>query len=310
MSHIYRLYGLVVESEWPFPFIEPANAASADIEIYSAEPAFFEQALNSASGRIERRRSLQYAHLQNGNTYLRWPEFFECVVCADGRRIIGRPLAKATTESFFTYLLGQVLSFAILKQGKEPLHATVVQTAIGAIGFIGESGYGKSTLAAAFLRAGDKILTDDLLLLQEHNDAFLAFPGPPRLKLFPEIAKEIFGDSVNGTPMNHLTSKLILPLEADRFCNQPVPLKALYVLDPPVAGSVINLIQIHSLPPSKAFAELLKNTYNTVVTEPERLKAQFQILSRIIARVPIKLLCYPRQLSFLAAVRKAALSDR
>ena len=52
-----------------------------------------------------------------------------------------------------------------------------------AVAFLGDSGFGKSSLAAYLLSAGDRLVTDDLLLLQE-SEGFLAYPGPPRIKLF------------------------------------------------------------------------------------------------------------------------------
>ena len=53
-----------------------------------------------------------------------------------------------------------------MKSGFEPLHATVVVVSGEAVAFLGESGYGKSSLAASFLDSGHQLLTDDLLILR------------------------------------------------------------------------------------------------------------------------------------------------
>ena len=86
---------------------------------------------------------------------------------ADGRHVAAGHLGNASAESFQSYLLGWVLSFALVKQGYEPLHATAVVVDGKAVAFLGTSGDGKSTLAAAFLHAGHTLLTDDLLLIRE-----------------------------------------------------------------------------------------------------------------------------------------------
>ena len=49
----------------------------------------------------------------------------------------------------------------------------------GAIGILGDSGYGKSTLAAALIEAGLPLLTDDLLVLLPEGDDLMAQPGTP-----------------------------------------------------------------------------------------------------------------------------------
>ncbi|MFB3074256.1 MAG: hypothetical protein ACE1Z6_03640, partial [Candidatus Methylomirabilales bacterium] len=109
----------------------------------------------------------QHLRLPDGSDYLRWSGLFEFLVSADGRRIACRELECASPESFQTYLIGQVLSFALVKRGIEPLHSTTVVIDGKAVAFLGDSGYGKSSLGAAFLQAGYPLLTDDLLVLKE-----------------------------------------------------------------------------------------------------------------------------------------------
>jgi hypothetical protein len=85
-------------------------------------------------------------------------------------------------------MLGQALSFALVKQHLEPLHATVVEIEGEGVAFLGGSAFGKSTIAASFLSAGHRLLTDDLLVLQERAGTIWAYPGPPRIKVFPDVA--------------------------------------------------------------------------------------------------------------------------
>src|SRR5439155_8977822 len=132
-------------------------------------------------------------------------------VAADGGRITCRRLEESSLESFQVYMLGQALSFALVRQGFEPLHATVVVIDDQAVAFLGDNAFGKSSLAACFLEAGHRLLTDDLLILQDSpNGGILAYPGPPRLKLFPKMATRFLGQTVNRVHLNADTAKLIL----------------------------------------------------------------------------------------------------
>jgi hypothetical protein len=250
----------------------------------------------------------RHACLQDGSIFLRWSGLFEFLVSPDGRRIAGRPLTHASREAFHTYLLGQVISFALLKQGIEPLHSTAVVIDGETVGFLGESSYGKSSLGAAFLQAGYPLLTDDLLVVKEEDHGFFAYPGPPRIKLFPEIARSLLGKSRKGTPMNNLTPKLIIPLDRHRSYHAAARLKALYVLGPPGTASR-RKVMIRRISQRRAFLELLRNTFNPVIIERERLKRQFSVAALVASKVPVKLLSYPRILGSLPSVREAILSD-
>ncbi|HEV8525240.1 MAG TPA: hypothetical protein VGQ71_12130 [Terriglobales bacterium] len=209
-------------------------------------------------------------------------------------------------ESLQTYLLGQALSFALLKKGIEPLHATAVVINGQAVALLGDGGYGKSTLAAALLHLGHRLLTDDLLVLSEEDSAVRAQPGTPRLKLFPETAERLFARTT-GTVMNPLTHKLVLALDHTRCHSQPVPLGAMYLLPSP--RSRCSTISIRRVPQRRAFLALLKNTFNTSIAERARLQQQFSFANRVLAKIPVRSLRYPRNLELVPAVAQAIVAD-
>ncbi len=304
----YRLYGLTITSPIALPCPEK-EATDADVVFAEGPGVLFSRARLEAGLGPDASRWFEYARLSKGASYLRWSELYEFVVSGDGRRIAWRSLNGGNPEPFQNYLLSQVLSFALVRQGIEPLHATSVVIKGEAVAFLGDCGYGKSSLGAAFLQAGYHLLTDDLLVLKEKGKGFLAYPGPTRIKLFPEIAKSLLGQQFKATPMNHLTPKLIIPLDGHQSFRTAAPLKAIYVLTQPTAASRNDRIAIRHLPARQAFVALLKNTFNTMIIEPGRLKRQFVLATRLAARVPLKSLSYPRTLTRLPAVRQAVHSD-
>jgi hypothetical protein len=231
---------------------------------------------------------------------------FEFLVSADGRRIEYQALPRASHEAFTTYLLGQVLSFSLLASGEEPLHGTAVVVHGKAVAFLGDCGYGKSTLGAAFLREGHRILTDDLLALKPTGAGYSAHPGIPRIKLFPSVSRRVLGRDA-GTRLNHGTSKQILPLTGEQVFSRPAPLAALYVLSPPAPRT--RHIAVEALSRSDALLELVRNTFNTVVDDRDRLARQFLFASRLATRIPIRRLTYPRNLAALPTVVGAVLKD-
>lgn len=304
---IYYLYGQTIRSVWPLPYLSQAATDSVEYELLPDDGSFRTGQMEAIIKKLDKKNWFQYVPLTDGTIFLRWRGLFDFLVSADGRRIVGRSFLDHPHERFQAYLLNQVLSFAMVRQGIEPLHATVVVIDGRAVAFLGDSGYGKSTLAGAFLRAGYPILTDDMLIIETNNGQYLAHPGPPRIKLFPEMAKALLSGEVAGTAMNPDTTKLIIPLSDQDVARSPVAIKMFYALQAPDTNSrqvtISRLTQGHSL------LAFVQNTFNTVLKGPERLAQQFNWAAELSANLPVKSLSYPRELSFLPKVLGAVLQD-
>jgi hypothetical protein len=301
-----ELYGLRLRSALPLPRAHRA-AAPADVDIVTGRAAQFAEVRRGLRPPLRSARWFEDRALVDGRRYLRWAGLFEFLVAADGRLIVARRLrgAARVPRAFETYLLGQVLSFALIARGLEPLHATAVVVRDGAVGFLGDCGRGKSTLGAAFVSAGYRLLTDDLLVLRDDNGTLLAAAGPARLKLFRGPARRVLGRGARGTPMNDQGGKLVFPVGA-RGARGAAPVRALYVLRP---GRARRVVAIRALSPRRAFVELTRNTFNTCVLDAPRLARQFDLAARVAAAVPVKMLTYPRRFDRLAAVRAAIEAD-
>jgi len=304
----YHVYGCRVRSAWRLPSTARSAACLAELDLGRGTPSRFDRAIEEArSIRRDERTWLRGVRLDDGQTYLRWSERFEFLVSADGRAIAARPLGPGSREAFRAYLLGQALSFALVKQGVDPLHATTVTVDGAAVAFLGDTGYGKSTLAAAFLQRGHRLVTDDLLVLSIGRDGFLAHPGPPRIKLFPDIARTVLGPHASGTPVAPTTLKLVIPLRGRDAAPAAAPLKTIYMLSAPERRP--SGIAIRRMSKRQACLALLRNAFNTTVVDPERLRRQFAFATAVAARVPIKRLTYPRTIGALAPACDAILAD-
>ena len=304
----YGVYGISLRSQIPLSLPADSCTGITEIELRMGSSSFFSEAIQQVPLQSSPWGPYRYAHLRDGSSYVRWEGVGEFLVSTDGRSVTCARFTEAL-ESFQVYLLGQALSFALVKNGFEPLHATCVVVDGQALAFVGDSGFGKSSLAASFLEVGHLLLTDDLLLLRKGGQEFAAYPGPPRIKLFPEMAARFLGEPAKGVPMNSGTRKLVIPLNRDRTCAHPVPLRIVYALKPPSDQTGKSSVCIEPLSPREAFLTLLRNTFNYVILDPVRLQRQFAETSVLATVIPVKQLYYPRLASSLAAVREAILSD-
>jgi len=99
-------------------------------------------------------------------------------------------------------LLGPVLALILHQRGLLVIHASVVARGDGAIAFLGKSGWGKSTIAAALHAKGYDLVTDDVAAIQIDQAEPSVLPGFPQVKLWPQAAT-LLGEIPERLPLLH-----------------------------------------------------------------------------------------------------------
>lgn len=300
-SRPYRVYGLTISSPLSLPIPFAPSSTRASVRFRPAGASEFPPRGRRAPSWF------QYRTLSGGAAHLEWRGLFEFLVSPDGRTIHYRRLARATDHSLGTYLLGQVVSFSLVARGAEPLHGTAVTIDGEAVVFLGQSGEGKSTLGAAMLRRGARIVSDDLIAIHRRGSVRVVQPGPARLKLYRRVARAIVGRR-RESRMHRDTAKLVVPMRSHERSRRPAHLRAFYVLARP-NGRRTRDIAIETLSPGAAVIELVRASFNLVVSSPERERTRFAIASELARSVPVKRLTYPRSLAVLPEVCDAILRD-
>ena len=302
----YDIYGVTIASDFPLALPESRGKGLFTITLRRAAYGTAEEAIRGMP-LTNNDDWFAYGLLADGRSYVRWRGIGEFLVSRDGREIACAPAAGAHEESFQVYLLGQAFSFALVKAGCEPLHATVLERRGDALALVGESGQGKSTLAASFLTQGLRLLTDDLMLLTPGAPPLLAYPGPPRIKLLPDAADAFLGAGAARVPMNPETDKHVIQIDASKHCRNAGRLRGLYLLEHGESSG--DEIRIEPLAGRAAFMALVGHTFNRYLSDPERLRRQMAEVTRILGAVPVKRIIYPPVFARLADVRDALLAD-
>jgi len=288
------------------------SEGTPDVELLPGDPERFDGIKSETT--LAHSDWIHQHELANGWTYLRYDELFEFTIAPLGDRIFYQFLENVPLESFQTYALGRVFSFALVKMGYEPLHAATVVVDGRAVAFLGASAFGKSSLAACFVARGHPLLTDDTLRLEERESHYVAFPGPPRLRLLPKVARLYLGNVADSVIMNprekeSKAPKLVFRLSALQSFGHVAPLAAIYVVTAPRKVHRRQQIVIGSLSPLQALINVVRFTHNDELTNPDRLSRQLDAAQRLIASVPIRSLAYPRILASLDEVKDAVLKD-
>jgi hypothetical protein len=305
---VHGVYGIRIRTPWPIPSLPRLTDAGWDIEFVEGAAEHFEEAAKYVAP-ADRKSLSQYAKLPDGSRYRKWAHLLEFLISPDARRVQARAMPGANPQAFLTYLLVDALLFAMVRMGREPLHATAVFTPAGVIAFAGESGLGKSTLGALFVRAGYQLVTDDMLVLVPERSGFVAHPGPRRLKLYRDTADRIFNADYRGVPMNPTTAKLMIPLEPSQAVQGPHPFDTLYLLNPTDDRRAQADPYICRISPSDAIPQIVGLTAGHWTDERERLTRQFQFVTHLAQAATIKTLRYRRDPESMAQLRQAIVDD-
>ena len=193
----------------------------------------------------------------------------------------------SSVEEAATYLLGPILGLLLRFRGVTCLHASAVVIDERVIAFVGAEGAGKSTTAAAFARAGYAVVSDDIVALVKREGDFLVSPAYPHLCLWPESVEMLYGSADALPPFLPNWDKRRLSSQSGgaRFEGGALPLRAIYLLDEirDEPGP-----HVEAVTAQMGFLSLVANSYATNVLDSEMRAKEFEVLSHLISKVPIR----------------------
>lgn len=256
-------------------------------------------------------------HRAEGGYLLRFPELADFRIAVDARAAtccvtcFPAPAVPAgTTQHLY---LNQVLPLVLSKLGKLVFHASAVEIDGGAVAFVGESGRGKSTLAASFAVSGCRFLTDDGLVVEPRGQGFQALPSHPSIRLWEDSEAALIPPAARRAPPVHYTAKArFLADDALAFCALPRPLRRVYFLGDGLGEGLgegdTEQIKLQRLSPAETVVEWVKHSFLLDIEEQPRLASHFDQVATL-AKQPIHYrLDYPRRFDQLAAVRRSILA--
>ncbi|HEX9671557.1 MAG TPA: hypothetical protein VGC93_18965 [Thermoanaerobaculia bacterium] len=310
----YRLFGLVLASDFPFASRLPAGAGRPDLTFTCAGPPPIPDELPApvyaSRFRTARGESNCSFYRLAERDLLRFPGVGDFYLGANG--IVCHPADPDDFGPVEVHLLGTVLSCWLERSGVPSLHASAVVAAGGrTVGFLSSNGGGKSSLAAAMMEGGWPLLTDDVLAVESGPDGFSGRHGYPQMRLWPEAAKHFCGPAARLPRLHRDSSKLRVPVGAGgfgAFAAAERPLSGFYLpVRRPGAGGEV---RVEALAPRAALIELVRHSFVGALVEAAGWQPRrFDVLARLAVAVPVKRLTYPSGLEHLPRVREAILAD-
>lgn len=169
------------------------------------------------------------------------------------------------------------------------IHAAVVERGGRALVIAADPGSGKSTLCAALVHRGWRLLSDELAMVSLADGRLLPIARPISLKNASIPLVQGFGPEVTIGPMAHDTAKGTVahmkPPAASVAARQATALPGLILFPKFTAGAAL---EIEPVGPAHALLELVRHTFNYSVLAGEA----FDALAGLVERAPALRLRY------------------
>ena len=171
-------------------------------------------------------------------------------------------------------------------------HGSAVDFGKGAVCFLGASGKGKSTMGAAFLARGFRLLNDDTAVIRKDGRKLVLQPGFANARIRPPTARwlERTGASLRASPSE----------------SKPAALKSIYLLS---RRRRCRSIRFESLKGRDLLISLTQQTLCPIVQSLEVFRKNFQLTIDVLREVPVKRPVYPTGFRRLHRVCDAVLRD-
>lgn len=263
----YKAYGLRIGSELELPELSPVQDTKVDVSIgFGKVPehlpevrgsgVLFEAALNDFLFKFE---GVGRYRVQNGN------------------RIIIQPEKDALPSEIRLVLLGSSIGALLHQRGMLAIHGSAITDGYETVILTGQSGVGKSTLAAGLIELGYTVIADDISVIgQNEKQQFIVEGGIPHLKLWKDVLVHLDKQDDFSKVRPHL-EKYRLPIPVPQ--EESPGLSKIFILNPSNSAEFSQA----EITGREKFHLLRNNTYRLqFIDRMNQTEAHFHNLSKLV----------------------------
>lgn len=224
-EHIGTCFGFLVESAVQLSYVRGGSGEHLDVEIDSRSPA--DDGVLVKEWKIQGVEPFHASLYARDGTYRLWTQDSGWFEVDPAQPRISLP-ANGNPVKREERLWGIPTLLCFVARGDAPLHAAAVDAGRGAILLAAPGRHGKTTLAAGFVRRGNRLLSEDLSCLRT-GVAPVVVPGPAMLRIRPDVAEVL--DIPRAKTLEAGDERLHLALDAEeRGDCTPVEIRAVVFL--------------------------------------------------------------------------------
>lgn len=266
----YKAFGLVIESCFPIAQLPELASGVPDVRIIRADLTDLPP---------EQRR-----HTGDGYNFIRGLD--NCLHRVSGGDLIEvQPLEGFDEAKLGVYLMGSCMGAILIQRGFMLLHGSCVTNGTHSVLITGDSGAGKSTTAAEFLKRGWKLVTDDVTCIYDVDQVPMVRSSYPSQKLWQDSLEryEKSDDDIHSLYFTDDREKFGVNV-SDSFFDGVCPLSMIIRLQPADHPCLIEPIEgINKVD------QLLRNTYRIKMIHPKDQQRHFQRCVTLSTKIPMAL---------------------
>ena len=288
----YWAYGLRIASEIELPELLPHVPEQVDCEIRVGKaPEKLTGPDLLDKGKIQICPSEFLLDLPNCRYYAR-----------AGKEIILDIKEKSDEKSLRLFLLTNGLAAILHQRNKVLLHAGAIHTDKGLVVICGQSGAGKSTTLQYLRQRGYKVFADDVLVLEESENAIIkAYASYPVLKLWDDSFEKLGIETVSDEQkLREHVSKFRLSIQ-EEFSTASQPIYALFQLqkEETIQEPIIKLLNGF-----EAFNAVHLQLYRTAqLNTPEKNELAFRLINKLIKKAAVFQITRPSSINTLEKIK-------
>lgn len=289
----YSVYGLGVRSFTPLPdLVEADRPGDVNVRLGSVLGSDAFNALRDV--KVFKRPGLKSSVSPDGIALQL--DRVGTFLIRNGSEVLVEPEQDVLEEDLQPFLTGPVMAILLHQRGLMVLHASSILMNGSAVAFMGNKGYGKSTLAASFCTRGYDLVSDDLVPVSFENDNALTVPGFPKIKLYEDSIESVGSDPEHFPLIHRFVEKRSFRC-AGKFSTEPVKLACIFVL---ATDDGFGIRELGKVP---AFLELTRHTFLNHYLEALNAQTQhFFQCQRLLNAVPVFELKRPHRFDEMADV--------
>lgn len=274
----YNLFDLNVKSDIKAPEIPEYDFEEPDVEIVHSEFSPPEGELKKYGNTIyDKKGGVIFSFLKN----------FGGFIVEGGNKIYINQMVEPGTAGFRFFIFGTAMALLLHQRGIITLHAGAVSIDDRVIGFVGNSGAGKSTTVASLCSKGYPFVSDDILALDIIKDRVISYPSNPYIKLDQKSVKMATEEDYNSLKKTHPSSrKKVMEVKSIQE-KRNLPLEEIYVLEKDKHES--ENTKVSKIEGRASFMEMIKNSYSLRILGRSAISSQhFEKLSQVSKIVKTK----------------------
>ena len=314
MRDLYRIFNTTLSCDFPLPELPACSDGDFSLSVTMGEgdPSRFDSMgfATAFEWRSVDDRVI-CSCLRKGDEYLFEFPFSSTFHITSG--LISCYLHESSSMQMLRHLLlNQVIPRYLATTGLLVLHAGAVTLENGkSVAFLGNSGFGKSTLVSSFHRHGAQLINDDCIMLDCGENGVTAIGGLVGIRLFPDSVNAVFTEAAGFTNYTPYTDKqqLFLKDQVGDGLPEPRKLDAIFLLNDPKEGCDDDRGVEISISPVSASTGMLAMIYSAFSLDPSDKKmmaSNFRNVGQAVSeRLAVLSLSYPRQHDLLPEVRTA-----